>query len=110
MRRKRVALEALYQLDDNAPSIPVVGENAYADTSNSGQTQLFPVKWIQKVLPEMIERELSERQREILLRYYYQNMTIREIASDLHMAPSSVCRSIQRSRNILARFLRYYHL
>lgn len=53
------------------------------------------------------ERELSERQREMLSLYYDQGMTIPQIAKRLGVNRSTVSRTLRRARDRLYRFLRY---
>lgn len=51
-------------------------------------------------LSEAIIR-LPDKDKEIILLYYYQNMNIREIASALGLAPSSVSNRLKKARERL---------
>ena len=53
------------------------------------------------------ERELTERQREMVSLYYDQGMTMPQIAERLGVNRSTVSRTLRRARDRLYRFLRY---
>ena len=53
------------------------------------------------------EQELTPRQKQVLELYYDQHLTISEIALQLHVNPSTVCRTLQRARQRLHRCLQY---
>ena len=53
------------------------------------------------------ERELTERQREMVALYYDQGMTMPQIAERLGVSRSTVSRTLRRARDRLYRFLRY---
>ena len=53
------------------------------------------------------ERELTERQREMVGLYYDQGMTMPQIAERLGVNRSTVSRTLRRARDRLHRFLRY---
>lgn len=55
----------------------------------------------------VIEEELTQIQREILLAYYIQEQTIPEIARDRGVHKSTVSRTLRRAEGKLRRFLRY---
>ncbi len=55
-------------------------------------------------LSEAIMR-LPDRDKEIILLYYYQNMNIREVASALGLAPSSVSNRLKKARERLKALL-----
>ena len=54
-----------------------------------------------------IREELTGRQRNYAIAYYLEGKKLREIAADLNVAPSSVCRGLTRARQHLYRVLRY---
>lgn len=58
-------------------------------------------------LQRVIERELTDVQREILLAYYFQRKTMDEIAREREICKSSVCRTLHRAENRVRRCLRY---
>lgn len=58
-------------------------------------------------LKKVIERELTEKQREVLIAYYFQNMTMAQIAEARGVNRSTVCRTLHRAENRVRRCLRY---
>ena len=62
---------------------------------------------LRRNLHRAIREELSPRQREVLTMYYVRNLTLTEIAGELHLNPSTVCRTLHRGEAHLRRCLRY---
>jgi RNA polymerase sigma factor (sigma-70 family) len=58
---------------------------------------------IQRVIAE----ELTPLQRETLVAYYFQEMTIPQIARDRGVYKSTVSRTLHRAENKLRRYLKY---
>lgn len=58
-------------------------------------------------LNKVIENELTDNQREILIAYYFQNQTMEQIAKARGVCRSTVCRTLHRAENRVRRFLRY---
>ncbi|MBE6918338.1 MAG: sigma-70 family RNA polymerase sigma factor [Ruminococcaceae bacterium] len=58
-------------------------------------------------LPRAMEQELTERQRQVVEMYFYRNMSEVQIARELQVNPSTVCRTLQRATNRLRRVLLY---
>lgn len=58
-------------------------------------------------LPLAIERELTERQRQMITMYFYENMNTSQIARKLQLNPSTVSRTLRRATQRLQRVLRY---
>ena len=58
-------------------------------------------------LRRVIERELTQTQREIILAYYFQDKTIPQIAAERGVQKSSVCRCLKRAEKRVRRSLRY---
>ena len=67
----------------------------------------LPVKIQRQRLNRVIREELTEKQRQILLAYYFQDMSITEIAKLRGVHKSTVCRTLHRAEDRLRRFLRY---
>lgn len=61
------------------------------------------IKRVQRVIRE----ELTENQREILLAYYMENLTIPQIAESRGVNKSTVSRTLHRAEGKLRRYLRY---
>lgn len=55
----------------------------------------------------VMERELTQAQREILCAVYYEGKTQRQIAQERGVSCSTVCRTLHRAVQRLQRFLRY---
>ena len=60
-----------------------------------------------KPLRRVIESELTEVQREILVAYYFQNRTMEQIARERGVCRSTVCRTLHRAEERVRRCLRY---
>lgn len=58
-------------------------------------------------LNRVIQQELTQIQREILLAYYIQELTIPQIARERGVNKSTVCRTLHRAEKKLQHFLRY---
>lgn len=60
-----------------------------------------------KRVQRVIQEELTANQRQILLAYYIQNLTIPQIAQDRGIHKSTVSRTLHRAEEKLRRYLRY---
>lgn len=69
---------------------------------NSGQ-----LAHAQKALLDILQEELTERQREVLTLYYYDGMNIPEIAETLSVNRSTVSRTLQRAKQRIYKNLRF---
>lgn len=58
-------------------------------------------------LQRVIREELTELQRETLLRYYFQQQTLTQIAWARGVHKSTVLRTLRRAENKLRRYLKY---
>ena len=67
----------------------------------------LPPKVQRKRLYRVIREELTEKQRQVLLAYYFEEKTIVAIAAELGVNKSTVCRTLHRAEDRLKRFLRY---
>lgn len=74
--------------------------DGYLGTRLPRQVQL---KRVQRV----IEEELTVLQRETLMAYYFQELTLEQIAKDRGVNKSTVCRTLHRAEEKLRRFLKY---
>lgn len=61
-----------------------------------------------RVLRQMIQQELSPRQKEMVERYYFQKKKIREIAQEFGVNKSTVSRVLKCARTRMERCLQYY--
>ena len=60
-----------------------------------------------KRVQRVIREELTQNQREILLAYYIQDLSIPRIAEDRGVNKSTVARTLHRAEEKLRRYLRY---
>ena len=60
-----------------------------------------------KRLNLVIQRELSPCQREVIIAYYFQEMSIPEIALERGVHKSTVCRTLHRAERRLQILLKY---
>ena len=60
-----------------------------------------------KRLRNVMECELTDKQREAIVSYYLERKTMSEIARERHVNKSTVCRMIQRAEARMRRCLRY---
>lgn len=58
-------------------------------------------------LRRVIEMELTQVQREVLVAYYFQEKTMAQIARERGVCRSSVCRTLHRAEDRVRRCLRY---
>ncbi len=56
---------------------------------------------------KVMAAELTQNQREVLEGVYFQGKSQKELARELGVNPSTVCRTLHRAENRLRRFLRY---
>ena len=68
--------------------------------------RLSPSTQMQRIR-RVIERELTVKQREIILAYYFQDKSIPEIAMERGIHKSSVCRCLQRAEKKVRLCLKY---
>ena len=60
-----------------------------------------------KRLRRVIEGELTENQREILVAYYFQSKTMAQIARERGVCRSTVCRTLHRAEERVRHCLKY---
>ena len=68
--------------------------------------RLSPATQMQRIR-RVIERELTQKQREIILAYYFQDKSIPDIAAERGIHKSSVCRCLQRAEKRVWHCLKY---
>ena len=68
--------------------------------------RLSPATQMQRIR-RVIEQELTSKQREIILAYYFQDKSIPEIAAERGIHKSSVCRCLQRAEKRVRHCLKY---
>lgn len=68
------------------------------------------IEKVKCTMAKVIKNELTPRQREIIVLYYYKGLGVSEIADKLRLAPSTVSRTIKGARDKIYKFLKYYYL
>ena len=68
--------------------------------------RLSPSTQMQRIR-RVIERELTQKQREVILAYYFQDKSIPDIAAERGIHKSSVCRCLQRAEKKVRLCLKY---
>ncbi len=63
---------------------------------------------LKKVMLNVIKNELTARQKEIIMLYYFKEMNIVEIAQRLDVSPQAVSAVLKRARLTIYRFMQYY--
>ena len=71
------------------------------------QHALFSLEVQAKRLRAVIDNELTDRQRLVVEEYFFRDKTIREIAREQNVQPSSVYKCLQRAFRRIARCLKY---
>lgn len=66
------------------------------------------LKTVKKILYEIIHNDLSEKQREYILLYYFDRMKLIEIANTYNVNVSTVSRTIKRGEKVIYNLLKYY--
>ena len=63
-----------------------------------------------RALREIVKEELSERQKQFIVLYYYENKTMAEIADICGVNVSTVSRTLRRARKNITDRMKYYYL
>lgn len=78
------------------------------ELTGSAPTNRKQMETARKALQEVIARDLTPRQREMIEYYYYQNLNHREIGELLGIDSSTVCRTLRRARDRIYKNLHIY--
>ena len=60
-----------------------------------------------KRMERVIREELTENQREMLRKYYFEKQTMTQIARERGVSVSTVCRTVHRAEGKIRKFLKY---
>ncbi|MBR2715667.1 MAG: sigma-70 family RNA polymerase sigma factor [Ruminococcus sp.] len=60
------------------------------------------------ILSKALKSELTGRQRECIMMYFYENKRMRQIAKELSLSPSTVTRHIKAGKRKLENIAKYY--
>lgn len=61
-----------------------------------------------RILLKIINNELTPRQKEIIMLYYFQERNISEIGEMLGVSPASVSVTLKRAKNRVIKYMKYY--
>ena len=67
----------------------------------------LPANVQMKRIRRVMEQELTQKQREVMIAYYFQDKTIPQIAAERGIQKSSVSRCLHRAEKRVRRCLRY---
>ena len=67
----------------------------------------MPREMMVRRVQRVINEELTDLQREVLVAYYFQEKTMAQIAQERGVNKSSVCRTLHRAEQKLRRYLKY---
>lgn len=79
----------------------------YKNHRNDDEELVLQRQKILKALNRAIEEDLTPRQNEMVKLYYFENLKMEDIAKTLSVNKSTVCRTLQRARQQIARSLKY---
>lgn len=75
---------------------------------SESETNVEKLKLVKKALKKVVEEQLSARQKQMIVLYYYKEMDMPEIAEMLGINVSTVSRTLNRARQNLIKYLKYY--
>ncbi|MCM1022946.1 MAG: sigma-70 family RNA polymerase sigma factor [Prevotella sp.] len=79
-----------------------------AELIGDGEPDNDKHKLMIKILRNVVENELTERQRQMIGLYYFKRMNIPEIAETLGLNRSTVSRTISRGRRNIMERMKYF--
>lgn len=80
---------------------------AFTNFSSTG-TNCEDRNRMKQILSQAIVSELTMRQRECIMMYFYDNKKMKDIATELSLSPSTVTRHIKAGLNNLKSIAKYY--
>ena len=78
--------------------------NEQSESETNGEK----LKLVKKALKKVVEEQLSARQKQMIVLYYYKEIDMPEIAEMLGINVSTVSRTLNRARQNLMKYLKYY--
>lgn len=94
------------QISMCAPDIEKAIQNIY--NSQFSGTNDENLKRAKKAMVDVIRNDLTKRQKQIVLMYYYEELNITEIAERLDVNISTVSRTLKRARKNIFDRIKYY--
>lgn len=95
MRKIRIPLEALGEGDKPSRDCVDFDDEAYR-------------RAVSRAVREVIKNELSARQKQFIVLYYYEGMRMTEIAEETGVNVSTVSRTLARARKNVAKSTKYF--
>lgn len=80
--------------------------NLFCESDEYDDDDDFRIK-LRKVLLKVIKNELTPRQTEIIMLYYFKEKNIVEIAAQLGITPQAVSAAMKRARLTIFRYMKY---
>lgn len=74
----------------------------------NAETNSARIQLMKRALSKVIQQDLTPRQRQVILLYYYEGLTMTEIARQLGIDPSTVSRTVSRGRRNILNYLKYF--
>lgn len=94
------------QISMTSPDVDKTLRNIYnAQFANTNDEKLKRVK---RAMADIIKNDLTKCQRQALTLYFYENMTMTEIADTLDINVSTVSRNIARAKKKIFDRIKYY--
>lgn len=78
------------------------------DNFSNDETNACDISKMKKIMKMAIANELTEKQRYCLCEHFLYGRSMKSIASDLNVNPSTVTRHIQNAKRRLTRVAKYY--
>ena len=66
------------------------------------------LKTVRKALKKVVEQQLTTRQKQVIVLYYYKQIDMPAIAEMLGINVSTVSRTLNRARQNIMKYLQYY--
>lgn len=82
----------------------VTNQEAFAQLDSEGKKKISDIF---SVLHEIIENDLTEKQREAIMMYYFEGLKMREIAEKLGVGIPAVSKRISKAEQRIGRMIRY---
>jgi DNA-directed RNA polymerase specialized sigma subunit len=95
MRTSIISLSSIENFDD-AATLPMMLPEHLRGGDNSRR-----MRYLKRELRRVIEQHLNEKQRECLLKHYWQGMRRSDIAREQGIGPSQVTKSIEAAQKII---------
>ena len=93
----------MYSLSDGIERY--YSHNNYLTSESSEDSRVTRMK---RLIASAMKNELTERQRTCIIKYYYDGLTVPEIAEDLGVKPTTVYKHLKLAMRSLKRISEYF--